>query len=119
MKWYAYDIAPIDWGWDFLPTVEQMAAKYAENDAAAAIEQNPFVDGPVVLDFLDEFREAKEAARAKGWEGDYRGEGRPRVLFLPGAGSNCAFQHAFAWKQDNNGTTFIISPYPLPWLDDY
>jgi len=23
-----------------------------------------------------------------------------------------------AWKQDNNGTTFICSPVPLPWLGE-
>jgi hypothetical protein len=23
-----------------------------------------------------------------------------------------------AWKQNNNGTTFVASPYRLPWLDE-
>jgi hypothetical protein len=22
-----------------------------------------------------------------------------------------------AWKQDNNGDTFVYSPWPLPWLE--
>jgi hypothetical protein len=118
MKWYAYDLCPIDWGWDYLPTVEQMAARYAENDAVKAIQGIEYLDGPFVEPFLEEFKQAQEAARAAGWEGDYRNDSRPRVLFLPGANMNCAFQHAFAWKQDNNGTTFVISPYQLTWLED-
>jgi hypothetical protein len=25
--------------------------------------------------------------------------------------------YAFVWKQDNNGSTFVLSPVPLPYLD--
>jgi hypothetical protein len=26
------------------------------------------------------------------------------------------FAYGFVWKQDNNGTTFVASPVPMPWL---
>ncbi|MGA8614265.1 MAG: hypothetical protein WB760_21835 [Xanthobacteraceae bacterium] len=25
--------------------------------------------------------------------------------------------YMIAWKQDNNGMTFIVSPHKLPWLE--
>jgi hypothetical protein len=57
---------------------------------------------------------AQALARRLGWEGDCR-EG-PYVTVIPGNGGGpCPF--IIAWKQDNNGTTFVASPVALPWLD--
>lgn len=67
---------------------------------------------------FDEFEEvfdtAKVSAKLIGWDGDIR-EG-PFVSVLPPGG--CGEQSLFiiAWKQDNNGTSFVASPYALPWL---
>ena len=60
---------------------------------------------------------AKRLARSLGWEGDVR-EG-PFVTVLPPADGACSPSPvAIAWKQGNNGATFIATPYRLPWLDD-
>lgn len=59
---------------------------------------------------------ASALARRIGWEGDIR-EG-PYVSMLPNAGCDPECSVLIAWKQDNNGTTFIASPYRLPWLED-
>jgi hypothetical protein len=68
---------------------------------------------------VDQFlARAQALARRIGWEGDIRGgpgagngpfwaplpSDRPGVLFM------------VAWKQDNNGETFVASPRELPWL---
>lgn len=49
-----------------------------------------------------------------GWEGDIR-EG-PYVFLLPHDG-NCEI--GIAWKQENNGTTFVFAPVALPWLESH
>lgn len=54
------------------------------------------------------------AARNVGWEGDIR-EG-PLISAIPSADGDV--RYIIAWKQDNNGTTFVATPYPLPWLVD-
>jgi hypothetical protein len=53
-------------------------------------------------------------ARLVHWEGDIR-EG-PFVSMLPFPGNNWSAP-IIAWKQDNNGTTFIASPVSLPWVE--
>jgi hypothetical protein len=60
--------------------------------------------------------QASELGRQVGWEGDIR-EG-PYVSMLPNPGGDPQCSVLIAWKQDNNGTTFVASPYRLPWLDE-
>lgn len=107
----AYGIIPIDFGWEYLPTVEDIAHKFATNDATLKIEGVDY-EPEMLPGFLERFALAKEAAIAEGWEGDFRG--KARVFFLPGEND---FHYGFVWKQDNNGTTFVVSPHSLPWLD--
>ena len=57
--------------------------------------------------------EAFELARAKGWEGDTR-QG-PFIAGIPTGDYTTGI--LIAWKQGNNGITFIASPFKLPWLD--
>jgi len=57
--------------------------------------------------------EAFELARAKGWEGDTR-QG-PFIAGIPTGDYTTGI--LVAWKQGNNGITFIASPFKLPWLD--
>jgi hypothetical protein len=56
---------------------------------------------------------AKEIARRLGWEGDMR-----QGAFLAGIPDpdNSRSTFMLAWKQDNNGSTFVASPFPLPHL---
>ncbi|MCS6766060.1 MAG: hypothetical protein MO847_06375 [Candidatus Protistobacter heckmanni] len=112
MDWKAYSLIPIDIMWEFLPTLEEVAGKIGAMDAFYA--QQVAAAGEVDLTtFLASFESAKQAARDVGWEGDFRGS--PRVLWLPMA--EFSFTWGFVWKQDNNGETFVVSPYPLPWLE--
>lgn len=50
------------------------------------------------------------------WEGDIR-EGI-YVFSVPDP-DKVAMSPGFIWKQDNNGTTFVICEKELPWLKEY
>jgi hypothetical protein len=101
---YVYAIAPIDiWrGWikesDYLRSIEKLSE---------------YGYGPE--DYQRLKVAALELARRAGWEGDFR-EG-PYVSGLPASDLDSWGEILIGWKQDNNGTTFIVSPYKLPWLD--
>jgi len=112
-KFHVYHIAPIDIGWDLLPTVEEIAVKLAKEEAEAAVDDR--AEEYSATGFLADFREAQDLAKEAGWEGDYRGSSRPRVLFIP---NDTYFTFGFVWKQDNNGSTFVISSAPMPHLRD-
>jgi hypothetical protein len=58
---------------------------------------------------------AQELARKIGWEGDI-GSG-PFIAGLPTHETASDGQYVIAWKQSNNGDTFVASPYRLPWLE--
>ena len=102
--WTCYNLSPIDHAWNMLPTVEETAQKLALNKVECFSANT----------FLSNFEMAKDLARPRFWEGDFVGE--PRVFFLP-CEEERSFLYAFAWAQRNNGTAFIVSPIPLPWLD--
>jgi len=58
-------------------------------------------------------KRAHEGFKKLGWEGDIR-EG-PYFFCLPG---ETQLALGYMLKQDNNGTTFVASPHPLPWVAD-
>lgn len=60
------------------------------------------------------WNQAQDAAGRQGGENDIR-EG-PYVSVLPNPDGFCS-EVIIAWKLNNNGTTFIASPFPLPWLE--
>lgn len=60
------------------------------------------------------FEKAKALAREAGWEGDMRSG--PFVSALPNDDPGSLSDFIIAWKQDNNGSTFVASPHELPWL---
>lgn len=97
-----YLLPPLDNAWGLLPTV---ADTYAQLTRA-----NPWDADPNA--FLRRFREAQQLAPDEPYR---TGEG-PRVIWLPGPDE---WELGFAWKLDNNGTTVIVSPRPLPWLAEY
>jgi hypothetical protein len=39
----------------------------------------------------------------------------PVVFWVPVEDS---FRYGFVFKQDNNGSTFVVSPVPMPWYED-
>lgn len=84
---YVYQCAPLDYGWDLM----QVACD--EDDALQAI--------------------LEAAERSAGWEGDFAQV--PRVFAVPNPESN-EVSFGYAWKQDNNGTTFVAAPFAMPHL---
>jgi len=115
MPWTAYAIIPIDWAWEFLPTVQEIATRFAASDAELIVADATEFETMYHSDFGKHFALAKRLAREEGWEGDFGGNS-PRVIFLPDENT---FVYGFVWKQSNNGTTFVVSPQPLPWLEKY
>ncbi len=47
-----------------------------------------------------------------GWEGDIRGD-----IYVFAIPDDVSMAMGFVWKQDNNGTTFILSKKELPWFE--
>lgn len=107
---WKYHVAPIDYNWELLPSVADVASQLARSDAGE-ISGDGSCGLPSCKEFLDAWKTAKEEAETMGWEGDIRTG--PVVFFLP---SDNQFQFGFAFKQDNNGSTFVISPQELPHL---
>lgn len=98
---YVYSLGPIDFWAGMLSEAEYREKMHAED-----------------VDHIDEvyipfFDQAKELARSIGWEGDIR-QG-PFISALPTEDNYHPFT-VIAWKQDNNGATFVASQYELPWL---
>lgn len=61
---------------------------------------------------------AQSAARlGGGWEGDVAVG--PYWLPVPRFEDYHEQPVIFGWKQDNNGTSFIVSPVALPWLAEH
>lgn len=107
-RFYIYPMSPIDFHWELLDTVEDTVEKLSKysNDESSPLSFE------TLHGFLNDWNLAKELATKNKWEGDFRDS--PRVFWLP---DELEFVYAFAWKQDNNGSTFIVSPKPLPHLE--
>jgi hypothetical protein len=107
-----YDIVPIDFGWEFLRTVPETAALIGESEATARLAgYSGYID---LAGFLRDVKRAEDLAEKRGWEGDFV-HGGPRVFWLPVENE---IIYGFVWKQSNNGTTFVVSPKPIPWCDE-
>ena len=111
MPWYTYEIGPIDLGWENLKTVRETSTFLLEKGLAAGRKND--IDPSELQAFLKSWQSAKDAASEKGWEGDFRHE--PVVMWIP---NDTEFNYGFVFKQDNNGTTYVISPIEMSWLDD-
>ena len=119
-KYYAYCTLPIDNGFNNLILLEDYVIRLANSAKSVPGEitddfkaENQYSSVSSVLS-LWEF--GKSLAKKVGWEGDIR-EG-PYVFFIPDPGS-FEMRQCFVFKQDNNGETFIISPFEMPWLRDF
>jgi hypothetical protein len=114
--WYAYSIPPIDFKWERLKTVEETAAEIAAEEAVAKVKNggDGGVEGPNTEEFLRAWESAKHEASRLNWEGDFRND--PVVFWVP---VESEFEFGFVIKQDNNGSTFVISPVRLPHFDEY
>lgn len=112
MSRYVYEMPPIDHDWERLETVEEAAARIAATEAKALLVHPDAYDGMELKEFLARWQDAQN--HAVGWDGDFRGS--PRVFWLP---VESTFVCAFVFKQDNNGTTYVVSPVELPHLAEW
>jgi hypothetical protein len=105
---FAYQTGPIDvWtGW-------LTEAQYL--DQLAKEEEEGFGSSSSVAKYEELRSQAFDLAKKAGWEGDIR-QG-PFIAGLPTDSIGADGKIMVAWKQDNNGTTFVVSPIKLPWLD--
>jgi hypothetical protein len=111
-----YVIDAIDWwyGWTPLERVLQQIVHDLINNHRQEVPETPYS----IEHITNRWNQASNLARENGWEGDFRNdEGGPWFCPLPINDSGNS-EYLIAWKQDNNGTTFVVSPYPLPWLED-
>jgi len=104
---FVYGVEPIDvWlGWN---DEEQFRASV---DRWCVLESR----GPFWA-LYEAFRDqSMEIARSLGWQGDIR-EG-PFIAGVPTFEIRNTSLFMVAWKQDDDGLTFIASPVRLPWLE--
>lgn len=101
---YIYAISPIDFWFGWTPLDKALEGVHPDDDFA-----REFYD-----DILTRFEKVKPWALAAGWEGDMRGG----AYFVPIPWETGGYEFLLAWKQDNNGMTFVVSPTPLSWLDE-
>lgn len=112
--WYGYGpLAPIDEGWEALPTVDAFLANEDVSDRLFPLPEDEDDTGQL-SHRRSLWSQAQEVARRLGWEGGFREP--PRVMSLPAPGAVIRLRPGFVFKQDANGSTFVISPAPMPWL---
>jgi len=118
MSWYVYELPPVDNGWFFAKTVDEVAHLLAEADTKEKLEGVPVPNlfAPSVDDFLRDWEAAKDAAFGQGWEGTFRSNDQRVVFAVPHEGD---FQIGFVFKQDNNGSTYVVSPVEMPHLNQF
>jgi hypothetical protein len=112
-RWSVHVVEPIDFGWDFLPTVSEAEAKIASAPPPRLQFRPPEQEPVNVAGLRRDLELAKRLAANHHWEGTFRAGCEPRVLWLPWRD---AFRYAFVWKQEDDGETFIVTPIPSPWL---
>lgn len=105
MSWNVYAVGPIDFHWNHLDTVAEAGSKISMFPDRAV--------GHELESFMGRWESAKQAALNHGWEGDFNGD--PRVIWLP---YEDGFSCGFVFKQSNNGTTYVVSPVTMAWLDE-
>lgn len=110
MNWNVYEITPIDIGWEHLKSVQETLSDIVRFSSCYDDEKD--IDSSEVVDFTKAWEDAKQLASGAGWEGDFREE--PKVFWLPW---DVGFKYGFVFKQDNNGTTYVVSPKELPYLE--
>jgi hypothetical protein len=112
---YCYNVIPMDWGWDWLPTVKEFYSKLAKSTPDLPDPNFSPLLSSDIADAENFVMAALKLGREIGWEGDFRSYARPRVVVLP---NENAPKLALVWKQDNNGQTFVVSQCELKWLGE-
>ena len=111
-KLYGVQLEPIDFGWSMNRTVDEMLIELKNFNR----EEEPNVKMEYEK-FWKLWEETKIFAHNQlGWEVDFREV--PEVAFVPvrGNGIDIDFEPIFIFKQDNNGTSFVVSPINIGFL---
>lgn len=104
---YVYSICPIDMWVGWMTEVEFI--RHLKNTIEPSSVES------ALAEYQSLKKRAMDAAYEAGWEGDIRPDSGPFVSGIPDP--DCGWSsYMIAWKQDNNGTTFIASPCQLPHL---
>lgn len=101
---------PLDY-WDGMIHLKNFASAFAEEFEGDHFEESPKQFQQRIIAMAEE---AQMLATHVGWEGDII-QG-PYLTFLPDPANNQTFP-VFAWKQQNNGSTFVASVRPLHHMD--
>lgn len=105
MKMYFYEVPPIDDNWEAMRLIDELP------NAINCCCGKCGLPAWVKLEF-----DACLLASSKfswGCWTDKEYSQPPRVFVLP---DEEEFKIGFVWKTVNNGTTYIISPFELPWM---
>ncbi len=118
---YVYSCAPIDLWHGPVEALEYVNDQPRFYSVQSMMDDNLPVSGwsedqeeaEAVVSLL---RDGTKLARNLMWEGDFRTP--PHICFVPYPDA-IGFKKILVWKQDNNGTTFVVSEISLPWLEEY
>ena len=109
-RWYCYRVSPMDYGWGFLKTIKEVRQEMAS--LPEECEEDDYL-----LQFEKAWESAQQALRKCGYDGNPRCEKQKRVFAIP-AFDDCAMKVGFIIKQDDDETTFVVSPYAIPHLKE-
>lgn len=112
---WVYSTGPIDF-WEGWRTPEQLANELGGAPQGLDLEGDATYQSPDIWTMvIEQAIKMAEAAitSCTYWEGDKR-EG-PYLASLPNP-DTCSTFYMVAWKQDNNGDLFVVSPVALPYL---
>lgn len=114
--WYVYSLWPIDHGWEFLTPLNKFIEQIGTSEALVKVLHGDagYIEHISIAQLSADWQSAKTAAAHHGWEGDITAG--PGVFMVPT--NDFGFLHGFAFKQQNNGMTFVISPCKLAWLEE-
>ena len=111
MAWHTYVMPPVDTGWERVQTVTDCATDIGMEEGASFLDEFGAM-GYGLQAFRTLYESAITEARAAGYDGVARQAAA--VFWLP---VEDGFEPGFLIKQENNGTTFVVSPVRLPHLD--
>ena len=110
---FRYQISPVD-RFEGCKTLAQYIADCAESENEC---KGMYEDASLSRVLDDLISETVMVYRDGYWEGDIIDH--IYVLPLPPADlSDGCMDIGFIWQQRNNGTTFVLSPRELPWLEE-
>lgn len=112
MTWQIYLTEPLEFNWRYCKSVDETAAEIEKNYPSSETENCDY-HCPTLEEFQTNWKMAKQLAQENHWNGDFK-QG-PVVFWIPSHGS---FLYGFAFKQEEDGVTYIISPVELAWLHD-